>query len=137
MSWPAIAASVLVVIWWGSQSLKALRKSYNTSSELFAIGVAVGFLGEILDSLYWCIPWTMSFTGSLNTATWMNNGVYFNIFFRQAFTIMAATLHLKSYIRFVEESGASGAKLEAVRQMFAIGAWVLGGIYVGVLTLLI
>ena len=135
LSWPAIALSVLVVVWWGSQSLTSLGKRNPSSSELFAMGVAVGFLGEILDSAYWTIPWSMAFVESPHTGAWMSKGVYFNIVFRQLFTIAAATLHVQSYIQFVEEKRGYSGHLHTTLVRVAVGSCLLGLAYVTALSL--
>lgn len=97
LSFPAIGLSLFVVILWSSH-LPALLKGHNRCSfDYFILGVIASFSGEILDSLYWAVAWTLEFIDHPAAPTAVQYGVWFNIVFRQALTILAAFCHLKSY----------------------------------------
>lgn len=70
----------------------------KTSQDFFIVGVAIGFFGELLDNIYWTIPWSMDFINHPDTMCWHKHGVIPNIPFRQIATTVAAYCHIKSYV---------------------------------------
>lgn len=92
---PTIALSLYVVFHWRKAALK-FRASTATPLDWFVLGVTIGFIGSSLDNLYWSIPWTLKFIGSPHADTWMANGVFYNIPFRQIFGGVAAYCHVRA-----------------------------------------
>ena len=60
------------------------------------MGVAIGFIGAMLDNIYWFMPWTASYIGHPSFVDLTNAGVFFNVFFRQGLGIAAAYCHLRA-----------------------------------------
>lgn len=93
---PTIVTGVAVIILWGRPAVDAIRDGKLSSQGWFVVGVSAGFLGAVLDNLYWSIPWTASYFGSPHTQSLMSSGVYFNIFTRQLSGTFAAYCHLRA-----------------------------------------
>lgn len=94
-----IFLAVAVLLEWKSSTSDAvLSKEELTSVQWLIVGVWVAFLGQTLDNIYWLIAWTMHyFNAGGEAATWLfNNGINFNIPFRQALGIFAAYCHLRA-----------------------------------------
>ena len=93
-----LVVSCAVVLTYGSAALGTLRKwrvgQPVQKEDLLVLGVTVGFVGKFFDNLYWAVPWSLSFVGDQRAADWYQHGVYANIFSRQTFGILAATLHM-------------------------------------------
>lgn len=132
LTWPSVVLSAMVVFLWAGSCWRIIWKRDKTSSELFILGVAVGFTGEVLDSLYWAIPWTYSFLGDPKSSYLVSIGVYFNVIFRQAFTLAAASLHVRSYCKRAREDGEPGNVL-GIYRLTALGSFALGFVYVLIL----
>lgn len=110
---PTVVTGVVVVGVWGPPAWKAWREGTLSAQAWFVIGVAVGFLGSVLDNLYWAIPWTASFYDLSYTDSLMANGVYFNIISRQGCGTFAAYCHLKA------AEGHEGLKAGAANKILA------------------
>lgn len=81
------------------ECVKPLRGSKrNTQMRWILLGICTGFLGNLVDNLYWMIPWTANYLGLSCTAALVNFGVFPNVFFRQFLTSVAAYCHLKAFI---------------------------------------
>lgn len=96
---PTIILGLGVIVHWGPSAWIAWRKPPRDrdSIEWLILGVAVGFLGGVLDNAYWGLAWTSDFIGSDSRNSLFNSGVYFNIPFRQLAGVYAAHCHLRSY----------------------------------------
>lgn len=132
LTWPSVVLSAMVVALWSGQLWGLIRKPHKTSSDLFILGVVVGFAGEVLDSVYWAIPWTASFLDRPETSYLVSIGVYFNVVFRQSFTIVAASLHVRSYCLHCAEKGDPGNIL-GIYRLTALASVVWGFVYVAIL----
>ena len=99
---PTVVLGAKVVLLWGNSALKALKMNPcdRTSSDLFIIGVFIGFLGSIFDNLYWSIHSTADYLNLEISKDLMKAGVYFNIFFRQLSGTLSAYFHIKSYYQY-------------------------------------
>lgn len=93
-----LVVSIAVIATYGSAARTTIRKWLSglavQKEDLLVLGVVVGFTGKFLDSLYWSVPWSLSFIGDPSSASWHQQGVYANVFSRQLCGIAAATLHL-------------------------------------------
>ena len=104
---PTIWLGVGVICLWGSDALRAVKKkrALREAHEWLIVGVAVGFVGAVLDSLYWGLAWTADF----NEATWadylMTSGALPGIVFKQICGIYAAHCHIMAYITMRGEEG--------------------------------
>lgn len=93
---PTVVSGVVVVKAWGPPAWAALRSGQLTAQGWFVLGVAAGFVGAVLDNLYWALPWTASFLELEAADALMARGVYFNVFSRQILGTFAAYCHLKA-----------------------------------------
>ena len=67
------------------------------------MGVTIGFVGSLIDNLYWAIPWSLDFIHHPATDAWIKFGVYFNIFDRQLAGIAAAYCHVRAAVEFTDD----------------------------------
>ena len=93
---PTVVSGAVVVKVWGPPAWVAVRSGQLSAEGWFVLGVASGFIGAVLDNLYWSLPWTASFLELESTDALMANGVYFNIVSRQSLGTFAAYCHLKA-----------------------------------------
>ena len=94
-----IFLAVAVMLKWRLAAEEAaFKKTQLTSVQWLIIGIWVAFLGQTVDNLYWLIAWTSHhFSNHGTLTTWLfDNGIFFNIPFRQTLGIIAAYCHLKS-----------------------------------------
>lgn len=96
----ALTAPVLVlcafVIYECLHPLKTSIKGSQMRWILF--GICFGFLGNLVDNLYWMFPWTANYLGLSSTPDLVNFGVFPNLLFRQTLTSVAAYCHLRAFI---------------------------------------
>lgn len=93
---PTLMSGSVVLKAWGPPAWIAIRSGQLSAQGWFVVGVASGFLGSVLDNLYWAIPWTASFLDWESTDSLMSAGVYFNVVSRQMMGTFAAYCHLKA-----------------------------------------
>ena len=96
MTFPTVVLAIAVVYVWFPSARNAVLKSNKEAHDWFIVGVVVGFVGSLLDNIYWFMPWTASFLGHPAFETLTNAGVFFNVFFRQGCGIIAAYCHIKA-----------------------------------------
>ena len=98
---PTVVFGAMVVALWGKTAfrLKIGRTKLN-STQWFVLGVTVGFLGSVIDNIYWGIAWGAEFLGHDSASFWFSNGVYSNIPFRQIAGTIAAYCHIKSAVTY-------------------------------------
>lgn len=113
---PTIILSIMVVYIWFKPSLEVIRSPHRTTEGWFIIGVSLGFLGEILDGAYWFLAWNFSYFGAEEqTQVMLEYGPFFNIFFRQLMTILAAYCHIRSAFSYSAE--VSKEKTDRIRRL--------------------
>jgi len=124
-----LTAAAVVARWWPS-ARKAIMSWPNLDPmEWFVLGVAVGFAGAFADNVYWGLAWTASFLGLPSKGWLFDNGVCFNIAFRQAMGIFAAYCHLRAGVQTDRNWLAVFNKIIALSYVGAItGAVVLWGL---------
>ena len=125
MTFPTVILAIAVVIVWGPAAIRSLRRKEKQPKDWFILGVFTGFIGGVLDNIYWAIPWTASFIDHPLTSTLINIGVYFNIISRQGFGITAAFCHLMA---------APNSKLKSLNYLLA-AAHIIGVTYSTLLVL--
>lgn len=94
---PTIVLSLLVVARYGPRgwrAVKAMRRRKPTEVELLITGISVGFIGSVVDNLYWGLAWGSDFLNLDVRDTLFDMGVWSNIPFRQVTGSIAAVLHL-------------------------------------------
>jgi len=62
------------------------------------IGLLLAFIGKIVESAWWFIPWTLSYLESPYWQKFNDMGVFVNIIFRQLFFTVSAYCHLRAFI---------------------------------------
>jgi len=111
---PTIILSAVVVFLWGPKSIQIFKRGPQDAAEWFIIGVAIGFLGETLDNMYWNIPWSLDFIRHSKADDFFEHGVIANIPFRQILGSVAAFCHIKSYTMHEQESDIQDTFLKRV-----------------------
>ena len=96
LTFPTVILAGAVVYMWFPSAREALLKETRSGQDWFVMGVAIGFVGAMLDNIYWFIPWTASYIGHPAFVDLTNAGVFFNVFMRQGLGILAAYCHLKA-----------------------------------------
>jgi hypothetical protein len=96
MTFPTVVLAGAVVYMWFPAARIAWSKENKTGQDWFIVGVTVGFIGAMLDNIYWFIPWSASYIGHPSFAELTNAGVFFNVFFRQGLGMLAAYCHLRA-----------------------------------------
>lgn len=98
LSVPTVVLSAAVVWLWGPTAWRALRNTTEvmTGTCWFILGVAAGFLGSLVDNIYWGMAWTASFVHHPWKDWFFEQGVWSNIPFRQTAGIIAAYCHLRA-----------------------------------------
>lgn len=122
---PVILYSISVLALWGPKAVEAasVSREFRTGVDWLVIGIAISFLGTMLDNLYWTVPRTMDFLNMPQFTHFVCIGVYFDIPFRQIADIVAAYCH----VRGAAEYGKANHKVLAVTlwgsglSMFFIG----------------
>lgn len=96
----ALTAPVLVlcafVIY---ECLRPLKTSIKGSQMRWILfGICFGFAGNLIDNLYWALPWTADYLSLSSTPDLVKFGVFPNLLFRQTLTSVAAYCHLRAFI---------------------------------------
>lgn len=97
-----VAYCFLLLYVWREGFLTAWRKVWTRGSpplgegENLALGIVIGFAGNMMDNLYWGITWMLLMWGLDAGQEWLNNGPFANIFFRQLPGILAVYFHVKA-----------------------------------------
>lgn len=117
----AIVMATLVVCYWWDGFKRALKKprSEREAFDWFIIGVAVSFIGSIIDNAYWGLAWGAYFIGSNWADVLFSSGVYFNVFDRQLASIIAAYCHVRAALMH----GVPGTKTKADKWLYATGVF--------------
>jgi hypothetical protein len=134
---PTIMLGILVVYLWRSDSIEAFNNRSKHYSDWLILGVAISFIGTVLDNAYWYIPWTASYFGSPYTIPLVNFGVFVNIFCRQTLDILAGICHIKAWVECQKTEEKETLLKRMLIGSFALGAVSMIGLYFFKLYLLI
>lgn len=98
-TWPTVILGISVVAHWAPYVYKQLKEQEDlTSRDWLIMGVTVGFLGGVVDNIWWGVAWSFDFVELGNHRDWcFRHGVYSNIIFRQIFGAYAAYCHLVAF----------------------------------------
>lgn len=91
LTFPTIVACIFVLYVW-TPHLPREAKHW------LLVGIAFSFVGSIVDNTWWGIAWYLRREDDPSWHWWFDHGVYSNIFFRQAFKLIAAYCHIKAAI---------------------------------------
>lgn len=97
-----VILSVAVVAVFSRSAVKAIKKHEKEATDWLILGVSLGFVGSILDNLYWSIPWSLHFLGNPLCTFFQEMGVFVNVVVRQLLGMTAAYCHLRA----AEEQGS-------------------------------
>ena len=92
----AILASLGVIVLWARSGRDALLQRDRVDRDYFILGVMIGFIGSLMDSIYWGIGWTLKYTSHPGWDDWLDEGALNNLIFRQGATALAAICHIKA-----------------------------------------
>ena len=95
---PLLALAGMVVYYWFPDSLNASKKPISIwqSHDWFVVGIAISFIGSILDNAYWGLAWSTALIHHDCRDCLFEWGALPNIFFRQIATSVAAYCHLRA-----------------------------------------
>ena len=147
LSFPAVAVCLLVLFAWHAKYVEYCNAINKTPSLTLIAGVYIGFSGSLGDNLWWGIAWSLDFVNVNNSGSikywrdfFFHNGVYPNIFFRQAALWIAGVLHLRAerMTREIHEMNLDQPHTESIavknRYKKALTlSFILGVIYAGFL----
>lgn len=102
---PAVVLSTWVVVIWGPKAWVALKLNANKRTDLdwLILGIAVGFLGGVIDNTYWGVAWSLQYIESDCADWWFTHGAFPNIVARQAAGAYAAYCHLRGFWTSIKE----------------------------------
>ena len=83
---------------------RAVLNKDKSATDWLRIGIAIGFMGAVLDNAYWFLPWSADYLGLASAKTLNAMGVYFNIFSRQLAGTFAGYCHIIYVIKLREKS---------------------------------
>ena len=125
---PTLLGAIAVLWVWGGRSWEIFKKSplARAEAEWLILGIAVGFLGGLVDNVYWGIAWSYQLLDSPDADWWWSHGAYSNIFARQLAGAYAAYCHVTGFVISVRSGHYKLALAFA-------GAIALGFLYVACL----
>lgn len=94
-------------------------------------GIFFAFVGKIVETAWWAIPWTLDYLSHPLWAEFNSYGVYINAVFRQGLFTIAAYCHLRAFIAPEKQSGGT----KAINWILAVSL-ILGQAYMITLLLI-
>ena len=61
LTFPTVVLAFAVIYMWLPSARIAWKKTDKTGQDWFVMGVAIGFIGAVLDNIYWFMPWTAAY----------------------------------------------------------------------------
>ena len=131
LTFPLIASCLLVLYECSVNCVQCLDKTTYASRRFcwMIYGIFFSFVGKIIESLWWFIPWTAKY---INHQAWdkLNSfGVYINLPFRQIFFSAAAYCYLRAFLS-PDKGGTLTKGLNWIMiistiagQLFVFGLW--------------
>ena len=95
---PTVLFAFAVVYFFRANARKAFFATERREVDWLILGIVIGFIGSLVDNAYWGVCWTGDFFGLALTESCFKNGVFPNVFFRQATTLVAALCHLQAAV---------------------------------------
>ena len=127
---PTILLAIVVVHAYGKKCLPWVRSGEPFSRvQWLILGITLGFLGQVLDNVFWQVAWTLEFLELPWRQEVFQSGAWFNIVNRQLLGCLAALCHLRS--AFLASSKDAEFDTEQDRRFF----WsvLCGSVFVGVM----
>lgn len=110
-----ILAGAVIYTWFPSATL-AFKKDKKEAQDWFIFGVVIGFIGAVVDNLYWSFPWSFAFLDNPYFHPFVKAGVYFNVIFRQGMGVLAGYCHLRA------ATASSSTRLKRLNLLLGISA---------------
>lgn len=126
-------ATIYLSIWvcylWWSEATSGWHSDSRSPQDYFVMGVFISFAGGAVDNTYWGLAWTAHYLGLVVTSKLFDNGVLFNLPFRQVTTALAGYFHVRASIEMAADRAHKTTGLKAnVISLVAAGfvfAWIL------------
>ena len=127
---PTVILSAYVVVLFFPIAVYAMAERNKKQAEWLILGITIGFMGSIVDNVYWAVAWSASYLDLDCKDFLFTHGVYSNIPFRQLAGVMAAILHCMA-----DTSSAAVVKLKRFKNLKAvlIASVILACVFIGVL----
>lgn len=128
MTPPTIIACLAVAYLFVTGAKSSLFEKDKSSTNWMILGIFVSFIGSTIDNLYWGLAWSLEYLNSPLSEDAFSNGVYSNLPFRQATTLVAALCHIKAAVdtdnQLLRATLISGWGLGIV---LALSLYIVGG----------
>lgn len=116
-----ILLAFVVLRHWGVEAIKAIVSGSPSPQTWLIIGIAFGFMGSLVDNLYWGVAWHLSYIGSPYVTWWFDHGSISNVFFRQLTGILSGLCHVMS--AYALSRGSEAIKMTRLMALcIALGA---------------
>lgn len=96
---PMVVLSALVLWEIKHYAAEATFTKKRSQMDWVILGIALSFIGKIVESLWWFIPWSADVLDHSKWAELNQMGVFFNLIFRQMFFSAGAYCHLRAFAR--------------------------------------
>lgn len=125
LSFPTIVVGLGVLAHWWRDAWESWKTPAikRTAVNWLILGVTIGFLGGVLDNLYWFLAWSAEFIHHPSKNLLFEYGAWPNIPFRQCSGIYAAYCHLRSYYSAREEN-------KNQLKLIVLGSFTAGALYI-------
>lgn len=94
---PMLMLSAIVLWEIKSLSFKGMLNNAKSKMEWIILGIFFSFLGKVVESVWWFIPWTLDYIEHPLWIEFNSAGVFVNIIFRQGFFSFGAYCHLRAF----------------------------------------
>jgi len=101
---PTVILGVLVIYYYSPKAFMALTSDEPMNeTQMLVTGITIGFIGAVLDNMYWFLAWGSDLLELPTTEFFFTNGVFANVPFRQITGILAASFHIMPIIRAAKQ----------------------------------
>lgn len=105
LSITTIVLSAAVVLLWAKATYQIVKsKRPLDAMDWFIIGVFLGFSKDVLDNVYWTIPWSLHFLDDPKSTFYFMNGVFSNVPVRQILGSFSAYCHIRAHYQFKNDN---------------------------------
>jgi hypothetical protein len=118
---PMLVLSGIVIWEIKALTFRGMLSNAKSKMEWIVMGIFFSFLGKCVESIWWFIPWTLSYVEHPAWADYNSAGVFINIIFRQGFFSFGAYCHLRAF-------AANGQSLRFIHWILLLTV-VMGQLY--------
>lgn len=94
---PMIMLSVIVIWEIKNLSFAGMLSNAKSKMEWIILGIFFSFVGKVVESAWWFIPWTLNYIEHPSWDSINGAGVFVNVVFRQGFFSFGAYCHLRAF----------------------------------------